>query len=239
MSLIQLPSQFVTTREALHQIAFYAISPARYQAEGRMGLRATPGGFGTPEFDGKVARVQGAALHYEQEGNIATRTITTIRAAAEFFGIDYQEEWFDDFRDPPPPRDPDSALEVDDTAARALGQWFGFGFEVLEKLGAQGVDGDEVSDVQLWPEHLDAALEMGNDDKGLRASYGASPGDDRHTEPYVYVSAWGEIDRSNPYWNDEAFNGASLGYDALLTAVYPVELALDFLLRGYGILHTD
>jgi hypothetical protein len=97
--------------------------------------------------------------------------------------------------------------------------------------------GDEVSETQIWPEHFDVAIEMGDEASGQRASYGASPGDAAHPEPYVYVSAWGEIDRRNGYWNDHAFNGASLGFDRLLEEADPVTTALVFLLDGHRILH--
>ena len=73
-----LPGGFVETRDSLHQIAFFAMSPARYRVEERMGLRATPGGFGTPEFDGKIARVEGDMLVYVSDGDVASRTITSI-----------------------------------------------------------------------------------------------------------------------------------------------------------------
>ncbi len=42
----------VETREALHTIAEHVLAPARYAVTGRIGLRATPGGFGTPPFPG-------------------------------------------------------------------------------------------------------------------------------------------------------------------------------------------
>ena len=238
MILRPLPERFIETRDALHQIAYFALSPARYQMVGRMGLRPAPGGFGTPEFDGRVARVEGNTLVHSQDENIAVRTIESVRDAARFFGVEYEEEWFHDFRDPLDPIDPDLVLEVDDSAARSVGQWFEFGFDVLEKLRSHGVESDEVSEVQIWPEHFDAAVEMGDQSEGRRASYGASPGDGEHPEPYFYLAAWGDIDRANPYWNDVTFNGSSLGFAELETADDPVEKALDFLLAGYGILHT-
>jgi hypothetical protein len=239
MRLADLPAGFGATRRSLHQIAFFAMSPARYAVEGRMGLRPTPGGFGTPEFEGRVARVEGDVLVYEQQGNIATRTITTVREAAQFFGGEYRVDWFEEFRDPLRPIDPDVMLDVEDSAARAIGDWLDFGFDVLEKLAAQAVDSDEVSEVQLWPEHFDCAVELGSADEGRRASYGLSPGDDDHPEPYVYVSAWGEIDRSEHYWNDGAFNGSSLPFARLRDSEDPMATALDFLLQGYGILHMS
>ena len=232
MRLAPLPAEFAVTRDALHQIAFFALAPARYRAVGLMGLRPTPGGFGTPEFDGKVARVEGDLLVHEEHDNIATRTITTLRDAASFFGLEYEVGWFEDLQDPLHPVDPDRALAVDLESAGALARWFAFGFEVLEGLRSRGVAGDDPSEVELWPEHFDAAL-MGSEQEGLRASYGASPGDKEHPQPYLYVSAWEEIDRSDPYWNDEAFNGASLAYDELVGADDPAGRAIEFLLVGY------
>ena len=238
MRLGALPDSYVATRDALHQVAFFALAPARYRAVGRMGLQAAPGGFGTPEFDDRVARVEGDTLVHEQHGNVATQTITTVRAAAEFYGLTYEEEWFPDFRDPLTPVDADFVLDVDDIAARAVGQWFNFGFDVLERLGQYGDESDDVTEVQLWPEHFDPAREMGSDESGRRASFGASPGDPAHDEPYVYVAPWGEIDPSSAYWNDDAFRGSSLGYADLVRAADPVVTALEFLLEGYRILRS-
>lgn len=236
MTLSQLPSGFVTTRNALHQVAFFAVSPARYRAVGRMGLRPTHHGFGTPEFEGRVIRVQGDMLVDEQHDGSASQTITSVRDACTFLGIDYEVDWYQTFRDPLNPVDPDARLEVDEDAARSLGDWFGFGFDVLETLRSYGSPDDDVSTVQLWPEHFDPAIEMGREEAGLRASYGLSPGDPAHDDPYVYVAAWGEIDRSNDYWNDEAFNGSSLEYAELVASPDPAKKALDFLLEGHRIL---
>lgn len=239
MRLENPPDSYVPTREALHQIAFFAVAPSRYLIEAKMGLRATPGGFGTPQFDGTVARVEGSSLVLENEAGVASQEITTVRAACEFFGHEYEVDWYSNFRDPLRPVDPDEQLGVEDESARTVGRWFDFATDILERLRAQGLDDDDVSEVQLWPEHFDPAIEMGRHDRGRRASYGGSPGDPAHPHPYLYVSAWGDIDRSNAYWNDDAFNGSSLGYAELARAEDPVQTALDFLLRGYGILHSD
>lgn len=237
MTLPALPSGFAETRDKLHQLAFFALAPARYKAVGRMGLRAKPGGFGTPEFEGRVARVEGDLLVLETEDNVATQTISTVRAATEFLGIDYEQMWFKDFKDQLPPSDPDTELSVDVDGALAIANWFQFGTDVLARLRGYGLPGDAVSETQIWPEHFDAAIEMGDEGLGQRASFGASPGDGAHPEPYVYVSAWGKIYRSNRYWNDEAFNGSSLGYDQLMEDPDPVTAALAFMLEGYRILH--
>lgn len=232
-----LPDSFATTRDELHQLAFFALSPARYKETGRMGLRHHPRGFGTPRFEGNVARVETELLVFESAAGVATQQITTVRAAAEFFGHEYDPGWFTDFRDPLDATDPDRELDVDGAATDAIGQVLGFGWAVLEDLRTHAEPGDDVSEIQLWPEHFDAATELGDPDRGQRASFGASPGDRAHAEPYIYVSAWSEVDRSDEYWNDAAFNGASFPYSEW-TAVGGHERALAFLLEGHRKLHS-
>jgi hypothetical protein len=239
MTLEKLPESFASTREAVHQLAFFALSPARHKVAGRMALKDTPGGFGTPEYDGQVARVEGDLLVFEKGDHVATQTISTIRAAAEFFGNAYEAEWFPDFHDPLAPADPDAPLDVDPEAVRALGNWFEFAFDVLNQMRGHGVEGDDVTEVQLWPEHFDPATELGDYEKGQRASFGASPGDGAHPEPYLYVASWSEIDRSNPFWNNDSFNGGSIGYAELAAADDPVQAAVGFYLEGYRVLHSD
>jgi hypothetical protein len=203
-----------------------------------MGLKATPGGFGTPEFEGRVARIEGEFLVHEQDGNVATQAITTIREAAEFFGIEYEADWFPDFHDPLTPADPDTPLSVNREASLAIGEWFEFGFDVLNELRTHGVEGDDVSKVQLWPEHLDPATELGDYEKAQRASFGASPGDGANPEPYLYVASWSDVDRSNSYWNSTSFNGSSLSHADLLASDDPRGKAVEFLLEGYNTLHA-
>lgn len=238
MTLAPIPPNYTETREALHQLAFFAVSPARYKATGRMGLTATKGGFGSPQFDGRVVRVEGTTLVDERDGDITTQEITTIREAAEFYGNPYEEVWFPDFHDPLAAADPDTILNVDPEAAVVIGSWFEFGVAVLNELRAHGNEGDDATEVQLWPEHFDPATELGSSDLGQRASFGASPGDGSHPEPYLYVAAWSEIDRSNPYWNEETFNGAGLCYADLAATSDPRGRALEFLLDGHRILHA-
>src|ERR1035441_1380869 len=45
-----VPDELVATRLALHRLAEQVISPARAHANGKIGLRFTRGGFGTPFF---------------------------------------------------------------------------------------------------------------------------------------------------------------------------------------------
>lgn len=58
-----LPADFQATRTALHRIAEERVMPPRRDATGRIDLRATPGGFGTPVFDyDREVRTDGAQL---------------------------------------------------------------------------------------------------------------------------------------------------------------------------------
>jgi hypothetical protein len=235
--LERLPVGYDIGRRALHQVAFYAVAPKRFAANGRLGLRYTHGGFGTPYFAGpsgedEQVRVEADRLIHRSGSQERSQRLTTLGEAAEFLGIPYREVWFDGFHDPPPPVGPHAPLGVDPAVTDAVAAWFGFATHVLER--ARRTPGaEEVSRVQLWPEHFDPAFEMGSTETGRRASYGASAGDDAHPEPYVYVAAWGDIDRTDPFWNDAAFNGASLAHRDLLTSADPYGMALEFLAEGY------
>ncbi|MFB9840211.1 hypothetical protein, partial [Actinoallomurus acaciae] len=130
---------------------------------------------------------------------------------------------------PATPAAPDTRLAVNPVAAETLGAWFGFAWSVLEQVR---FDGRALAPgrVQLWPEHFDAAVELGDDTAGRRAAFGASPGDDAHPEPYLYVAPWDR--RTGGFWNDTGFGGASLTYAALLCADDQRETALAFFRQG-------
>jgi len=73
-------------------------------------------------------------------------------------------------------------------------------------------------------------VDLGDEAAGRRASYGGSPGDASHAEPYLYVAPW--TARTGQFWADAAFGGASLSYAALLEADDQRAAALAFLRRG-------
>jgi hypothetical protein len=220
--LAPLPTTYPETTEALHRLAVYVIAPAQRLANGEIIMRATPGGFSTFEYDGHVVGVDANQLVVD-----GTRSpITTLNAAAAMVGITpdvAQQEQFD----VPPHGDLDERLAVDPGAARALGDWYAFATEVLDALRADAGPGDDASIVRIWPEHFDAAIDMGDNDAGRRGTFGASPGDHHHPEPYLYASPWaGRID---PFFDEPGFAGASLPYSRLVTSAHPVRSALDFL----------
>lgn len=197
----------VRTRRGWHAVAEWVLAPARQAAEGRIGLRAWPGGFGTP--DGRL-RVEGASLVVDG----VAHALTTLGAAAAVAGV-------------PPGRDsgtydpvtawrPDAPLAVDAGAAATLAAWFDLGTAALGRLTAEL---DDAAPITLWPEHFDVATTAGE------VNYGASPGDDDHPRPYLYVGPW--LPRTgDPFWNEPW--GGSIG-DAHVAGV---DDALAFFRRG-------
>jgi hypothetical protein len=125
---------------------------------------------------------------------------------------------------------------VEVPAAHALGDFYGFACSVLEELRAEEPDRDP-SLVQLWPEHFDLAFELGSEAEGRRANYGASPGDEHHPEPYLYVGPWDPGKARGEGWNGTGFPGAELTYAELLEADDQRRAALSFMtdrLRALG-----
>lgn len=227
-----LPERFAATRDSLHQFAFFALAPKRFAATRRMGLRYTRGGFGTPFFGAdEQVRVEGDLLVHQRGESLRWQPLGSVGEACRFLDLPYRPIWYADFRDPLEPAPPATTLEVEAESVDALGEWFGFATLVLERLRRLGGSG-MASRVQIWPEHFDAAIEVGPAGAPPSASCGASPGDAAHPEPYLYVAPWGPVDPAEPYWNDPAFGGASLAYGRLCEAVDPVGLAAGFFRKG-------
>lgn len=218
--LAPVPAGLVATRLALHRVAESVLAPARRQVNGKIGLRFTRGGFGTPFFGAdRQLRVVGGELAIVERATERRIPITTLAALADGLG----PGWLPDAA----PLDA-APLEVDDDAARFLGAWFGFAARVLETLRAGAGPEQSPSRVQLWPEHFDLAVELGDEAGGRRAAYGCSPGDETHPEPYVYVAPW-RAPPPGPLWQAAGFPGAELTYAELRDAPEPVAVALAFL----------
>ncbi len=236
-SSLTVPSPtLATTRSALHRLAFYVLSAAREAATGRIGLSATPGGFGSPPFqdaDGRtqILRVEGSDLVIESDGETQRSPITTLGAAAELVGVTPDGDRGAEF-DVPEMGALDAPLDVDPTASTLLAEWYRLGFDTLEVIRDEAEPEDDATEPWLWPEHFDVGTDMGSAQAGARASYGASPGDQGHPEPYLYVAAWSDVDRSDRFWNDTRFSGASLVLSELTANADPVERALSFLREG-------
>jgi hypothetical protein len=235
--LPELPKDFEAARLGLHSLAFYVMAPARRQVNGHIGLRWTLGGFGTPFFGDDVQiRVEGMHLVVQTRQGVRFDALSTLRRAGQLVGLVPRGRDKGDFDAPDLP-DLDAPLLVDPAAVAFLDGWFGFATSVLEELRAVGARaGAAPSIVQLWPEHFDVAVEIGSAQADRRATYGASPGDATHPEPYLYVTAWSPVDRDEEFWNDVAFNGASLPVRVLAEARDQREAALDFFRQGFALL---
>jgi len=215
--LAPLPPRFDETRGALHAVAEHLLAPSRHAANGKIGLRFTYRGFGTPFFgDGRQVRIEDGEL---VDGDRRHR-LATLGAAGAFLGMTPGAPG--GLFQPTTRCDLDAPLPVDRRAAAAVGDWYGFCARLLEQLRAEATEADRAGRVQLWPEHFDIALELGVD--GARANFGGSPGDDGHPEPYLYVGPWQP--RQGSFWN-EPF-GASLGYREIIAGAD----ALAFLRQG-------
>lgn len=213
------PAKLVPTRLALHRVAEQIVSPARRKANGKIGLRYTRGGFGTPFFGADIQiRVRGAQLVVQDATGERVAQITTLDAAADHIG---RELLPDDVR-------LDHELpDVDPAAAAFLGDWYGFAASILEELRASAGANLDPSRVQLWPEHFDLAVELGSEANGARAGYGLSPGDEHHADPYLYVAPWVAPSRGD-LWQATGFSGAELAYSELLSGPDQRDTALAF-----------
>lgn len=208
------------TVRSLHVLAEHVLGAGLYAATGHIGLQVAPGGFGTPvgETDalgGRWSVAHGVLAIDRADGARQEAPITTVRAAAEFFGVIpgmpasvYQ---------PANPLELDEGLPVSVAVAERIGDWLALGDEALARLAADHVD-DDPTGRTLWPEHFDLGLSM------AEVNYGVSPGDAAHAEPYLYVGPW--TPRTGPFWT-EPF-GASVPADAIGS----VEAALAFFEQG-------
>jgi hypothetical protein len=189
----------VTTRLSLHALAERVISPLRVQATGNeIALRVRPGGFGTPALpDGSWVGVSGTeVVRLGAGGDEQRKGITSLRAAALFVGLVGGTSL---------PADP---LEIHAGAASVLADTWARGEEALQMLTAGAGPGDDPSPIHLWPEHFDIAIELGPE--AVRATYGISPGDEDHDEPYAYVAPRTPPAETGPatFWNAVGFTGA-------------------------------
>ena len=240
MGLRALPEHYGATRTELQRIATHVLARRRMDLCAKFGLRATPGGIGTPASGGEheVVRIAGTTLVREVTG-VESRTTTldltdaTLADAAVLVGVDLTAE-FRAGRDTPPVGDVAVRLAVAAAAAAVLADWFAYGWTVIDTVVAARPAEAEPSALQLWPEHFDAGCDLAVG-PGRRANLGASPGDAAMPSPYLYVGPWDDARPGDAsYWN--APFGAVLGYDTLLAADDPLATGASFLSRGIELL---
>lgn len=227
--LLEATDDVVETRNGLHRVAELVLKPAREKATGNeIALRWYPGGFGTPAFpeDGKnrMIRVEGLNLVDGNESGEQRAPLRTVKAAGEMVGDLVEAGELSD-----------EELALDAEAADFLARWFAFATLVISDLQTTADPDLDPGMVQLWPEHFDIATELGLEADGKRAAFGASPGDEEHSLPYLYVAPWTEQPEAE-VWNSEAFKGAELGYEELRSAADSRAAAVEFFDRCLGAL---
>ena len=221
--LQSVPDRLVETRLALHSLAENIVSPARQRATGNeIALRWYPFGFGTPPFPDdrgdRVIQTEGRELVDTCDGVERRDGLTTLRAAGEFVKDLVERDGLSD-----------EPLAIDPGAADFIAAWFNFATLVIGGLRLRAGPELEPGWVQLWPEHFDVATELGSEAAGQRASFGGSPGDDDHPEPYLYVAPWTARSKGE-LWNATAFGGAELSYADLRGSDDPADAATEFFL---------
>lgn len=213
--------RLVSTRAALHRVAEHVLAAAQFRDGAGIRLHYVPGGFETLRglADGRrLAVVDGEFVVIEPDGRRRATALTTVAAVAEFAGVEpglpagtYQAATVSD---------PGAPLDVDKATARMLAEWYGTSDEALRQLARELDDGAQ--EPVLWPEHFDIGITVD------AVNYGASPGDDAVTEPYLYVGPHAGPPRRDDFWN------ASFGAVLRRSEVDSVADALAFFRHGRG-----
>ena len=226
---IQDLDTFVSTRDGLHRVAEHVVAKARYVDDREIRLTAFAGGFATPVLSwGTRVRIDADELVVDDAEGSRRVKLNTIGEAAALVGV---EPGFPNELYPAATSfDADEPLQLDRGSAQVLAAWYSFTAEVLE-LFASEIRAAHPSQLILWPEHFDQAFFTEDADETRRANYGASPGDDGHPEPYMYVGPWATPAPSG-FWNATHFNGAVLPLSQIVADPQPATTALQFLRAG-------
>ncbi|HYI61216.1 MAG TPA: hypothetical protein VEW93_05365 [Acidimicrobiales bacterium] len=186
------------TRRTLHVVAEHVLMPDFHDRTCRIGLRPAAGGFATPPYahpEGftRRLRVDGTDVVDERDGRSVTRvpltTPATLGAVRSALGITAEAPA--DIYDLGSDGTPTQRLLVDPASTAVVADLFAATDEALTALRAEaeaepgraGPD-EGIGSIQLWPEHFDVACSIDE------VTFGASPGDDDHPEPYLYVAPW-------------------------------------------------
>lgn len=194
------------TRGTLHRLAEGTLAAAQMAAIGTIRLQVTPDGFATRTFADPSGRPHRLLVR----------------------GADLVREYADGQSSAEPIAGP-----FDAGAAAALYAWWELGWAVL--TGVVAGEGEQLTDVVLWPEHFDAGTTLTLAD-GRHLNLGFSPGDDIYPSPYVYAGPWEAY--SGPFWN--APFGVVRSYEEIAAGDDPAALAAGLLAQArelYGGLH--
>lgn len=252
----RLPDTYPTERRLLQVVATHVIARRLHDATGRFGLRTTPGGFGTPQFEtsGPDARrerlrVAGGRLVSERLDPSATTTSmpidgSTLLELAAFAGVEFTGSGNEEFsvgHDTPSLGDPDRPLTIGAETIRAIGDWFTLVATALDAAAGAVTDRRSTPSVaQIWPEHFDLAFDLAFDPTAAdtrRVNVGGAVGDGFEAAPYLYVGPWTDDRPGDPaFWN--APFGAVLRRADLPASPDPAAAATAFFARGLTLLAT-
>ena len=229
----QPEGSYTSTRQGLHRVAAHILSRRRFDVSGRFGLRAGPGGIATPSFgDGpETIRVAGTTLVRETGGTATYAPLTgsTLRELAAFSGVGLDGA-FCVGDQTPAVGEVDVPLDVDPGALAVIAHWYDLGWRVLDAVVAELPAQAAPATIQLWPEHFDAATNVGLA-SGEGVNLGFSPGDAYEADPYAYVGPWSSRRPGDPaFWN--APFGAVLRRADVLASADPAASARGFLRAG-------
>jgi hypothetical protein len=236
MPLAPLPATFSSTRIAARRIGAHVMSRTRNEAVGRIDLASFSGGIGTPSFgpDHRVIRFSGGLFIVERTGDEATtRSInvngSTLAQLAEMAGADLSTE-LDVGADTPELGDVDAPIEFDGASMTQIATWYAMGAQIIDRVVGALPASAAPTRARIWPEHFDLAIDVASG-SGVRLNLGASPGDDFHSSPYLYVSPWDAVRPGDAaYWN--APFGAFLGYDDVAHAASAFVAGIEFMTEG-------
>jgi hypothetical protein len=93
------------------------------------------------------------------------------------------------------PLDPYAPLAIDLSAAAAIHDWFRLGAEALKRFRRVHKPAQPTT-AQLWPEHFDLAIAMGE------LNHGCSPGDDDPASGDACVGPWSLDGLDGEFWNE-------------------------------------
>ena len=191
------------TRSDLHRLSAHVLGRRRHAVSGHFGLRASPGGIGTPAFgtEPETLRLTTGCLIREvgTESRAVPLAGATLQELAEFAGADLGTE-FSAGADTPGLGSTDEPLELDAQELGALFGWFDLGWRALDQVVGDLPEECGQTTVQLWPEHFDVGTSLDLGGRGW-ASLGFSGGDGFSDEPYAYVGPRPASSGDDGFWN--------------------------------------
>ncbi len=236
MPLASLPDGFGTSRAVARRIGAHVMSRTRQAAVGRIDLAAFPGGIGTPSFgpDHSVIRLSGGLFIVERTGDEPTTLSvgvdgSSLAQLAALAGADLSTD-LDVGTDTPDLGDIDAPIEFDGASMTQIATWWAMGAQIIDRVVGALPASAAPTRARIWPEHFDLAIDVASA-SGVRLNLGASPGDDFHAVPYLYVSPWDDRRPGDAaYWN--APFGAVLGYDDVNHAASAFSAGIEFMTEG-------